>query len=73
MLHAFADIFFFLESAISYLHYGLLAARAEILNAVDDTANPCILAGFHGTKLLHHFRHCFVLFLAAQDFLDTVY
>lgn len=33
----------------SYLHYGLLAARAEILKAVGDSSNPCILAGFHGT------------------------
>lgn len=32
----------------SYLHYGLLAARAEILKAVGDSSNPCILAGFHG-------------------------
>ncbi|GAB2222925.1 hypothetical protein Droror1_Dr00017057 [Drosera rotundifolia] len=32
----------------SYLRYGLLAARAEILN-VGDTENPCILAGYHGS------------------------
>ncbi|KAE9590199.1 hypothetical protein Lal_00027902 [Lupinus albus] len=30
----------------SYLHYGLLAARAEILKVSDDSGNPCILAGF---------------------------
>lgn len=33
----------------SYLHYGLLAARAEILKAGDESGNPCILAGFHGS------------------------
>ncbi|XAR68680.1 Apyrase [Bertholletia excelsa] len=32
----------------SYLHYGLLAARAEILK-VEDSGNPCILAGYHGS------------------------
>ncbi|CDP19074.1 unnamed protein product [Coffea canephora] len=30
----------------SYLHYGLLAARAEILKAGVESSNPCILAGF---------------------------
>ncbi|KAL4306898.1 hypothetical protein AHAS_Ahas16G0224300 [Arachis hypogaea] len=33
----------------SYLHYGLLAARAEILKMSDDAENPCILAGFDGS------------------------
>ncbi|KAK9042181.1 hypothetical protein V6N11_017260 [Hibiscus sabdariffa] len=33
----------------SYLSYGLLAARAEILKASDDSGNPCILEGFDGT------------------------
>ncbi|GAB4854078.1 Apyrase 2 [Ancistrocladus abbreviatus] len=33
----------------SYLHYGLLAARAEILKVVDDSGNPCVLAGYHGS------------------------
>ncbi|KAB2058768.1 hypothetical protein E1A91_A11G264500v1 [Gossypium mustelinum] len=33
----------------SYLCYGLLAARAEILKASDDSGNPCILEGFDGT------------------------
>ncbi|KAK4354841.1 hypothetical protein RND71_027035 [Anisodus tanguticus] len=33
----------------SYLHYGLLAARAEILKVTDETGNPCILGGHHGT------------------------
>ncbi|OIW06477.1 hypothetical protein TanjilG_05248 [Lupinus angustifolius] len=33
----------------SYLHYGLLAARAEILKVSDDSGNPCILAGFDGS------------------------
>ncbi|CAN6454530.1 unnamed protein product [Victoria cruziana] len=32
----------------SYLHYGLLAARAEILS-VKITGHPCILKGFDGT------------------------
>ncbi|KAJ7976350.1 Apyrase [Quillaja saponaria] len=33
----------------SYLHYGLLAARAEILKVSDDSGNPCILVGYHGS------------------------
>ncbi|GLT29336.1 hypothetical protein SLA2020_042100 [Shorea laevis] len=33
----------------SYLHYGLLAARAEILKISEDSSNPCILAGYHGS------------------------
>ncbi|KAA8516247.1 hypothetical protein F0562_016540 [Nyssa sinensis] len=33
----------------SYLHYGLLAARAEILKVVEDSGNPCILVGYHGS------------------------
>ncbi|CAI8595274.1 unnamed protein product [Vicia faba] len=33
----------------SYLRYGLLAARAEILKISDDSGNPCILAGFDGS------------------------
>ncbi|KAJ1401396.1 Nucleoside phosphatase GDA1/CD39 [Sesbania bispinosa] len=33
----------------SYLRYGLLAARAEILKVSDDSGNPCILAGFNGS------------------------
>ncbi|TYG86344.1 hypothetical protein ES288_A13G127300v1 [Gossypium darwinii] len=32
----------------SYLHYGLLAARAEILKATEDSGNPYILEGFDG-------------------------
>ncbi|KAF9601608.1 hypothetical protein IFM89_020524 [Coptis chinensis] len=32
----------------SYLHYGLLAARAEILKAVKGYGNPCILKDYHG-------------------------
>ncbi|RWR75733.1 Nucleoside phosphatase GDA1/CD39 [Cinnamomum micranthum f. kanehirae] len=32
----------------SYLHYGLLAARAEILKA-ENPENPCILNGYHGS------------------------
>ncbi|XP_059647283.1 apyrase 2-like [Cornus florida] len=33
----------------SYLKYGLLAARAEILKVAEDSGNPCILAGYRGT------------------------
>ncbi|KAL9431503.1 hypothetical protein AB3S75_026649 [Citrus x aurantiifolia] len=33
----------------SYLHYGLLAARAEILKVTKDSDNPCILAGYDGS------------------------
>ncbi|GAA0173840.1 nucleotide phosphatase [Lithospermum erythrorhizon] len=33
----------------SYLHYGLLAARAEILKVTEGAANPCVLAGYHGS------------------------
>lgn len=32
----------------SYLHYGLLAARAEILKSGDDPYSHCILGGHHG-------------------------
>nr|BAK78981.1 apyrase [Mimosa pudica] len=32
----------------SYLRYGLLAARAEILKVSGDSENPCILAGYDG-------------------------
>nr|GMD91009.1 apyrase 2-like [Ipomoea batatas] len=33
----------------SYLHYGLLAARAEILKVTGKSGNPCILAGHQGS------------------------
>ncbi|XP_019429644.1 PREDICTED: apyrase 2-like [Lupinus angustifolius] len=33
----------------SYLRYGLLAARAEILKVSGDAENPCILADFEGS------------------------
>lgn len=33
----------------SYLHYGLLAARAEILKVSGESGSPCILGGHHGT------------------------
>ncbi|KAK6772936.1 hypothetical protein RDI58_028174 [Solanum bulbocastanum] len=33
----------------SYLHYGLLAARAEILKVSGESGSPCILGGYHGT------------------------
>ncbi|KAM7269096.1 hypothetical protein ACFE04_024593 [Oxalis oulophora] len=32
----------------SYLRYGLLAARAEILKLTMDSGNPCIIDGFEG-------------------------
>ncbi|XP_047160723.1 apyrase 2-like [Vigna umbellata] len=35
----------------SYLRYGLLAARAEILKVSDDAENPCILSGYDGSYL----------------------
>ena len=34
----------------SYLHYGLLAARAEVLKLVEDSETcPCLAKGFKGT------------------------
>ncbi|KAI4330605.1 hypothetical protein MLD38_028880 [Melastoma candidum] len=33
----------------SYLHYGLLAARAEILKVSGKSGSPCILAGYEGS------------------------
>ncbi|XP_077235930.1 putative apyrase 1 [Tasmannia lanceolata] len=33
----------------SYLRYGLLAARAEILKGVEGSDNSCILDGYHGS------------------------
>ncbi|VVA96409.1 unnamed protein product [Arabis nemorensis] len=33
----------------SYLHYGLLAARAEILKVSEVSNNPCIVSGFDGS------------------------
>ncbi|KAI3809276.1 hypothetical protein L1987_25247 [Smallanthus sonchifolius] len=32
----------------SYLNYGLLAARAQILGVAKDVENPCILVGYNG-------------------------
>ncbi|XP_023544942.1 apyrase 2-like [Cucurbita pepo subsp. pepo] len=32
----------------SYLHYGLLAARAEVLSVSEDSSNDCILSGYEG-------------------------
>ncbi|CAI0433861.1 unnamed protein product [Linum tenue] len=52
----------------SYLHYGLLAARAEILKVSDGSSNPCVLGGYDGTV------NCFVIgkihsldFMSYQD------
>ncbi|XP_058094941.1 probable apyrase 1 isoform X2 [Magnolia sinica] len=36
----------------SYLHYGLLAARAEILKEGEGHGNPCILSGYHGADFI---------------------
>lgn len=33
----------------SYLHYGLLAARAEILKSAKGSGSPCILDDYHGS------------------------
>lgn len=38
----------FLHLSFSYLHYGLLAARAEILKISDDAENPCVISGYDG-------------------------
>lgn len=43
-----AYIFVLLYLRHSYLHYGLLAARAEILKLSGNSGNPCILAGHEG-------------------------
>ncbi|GJX20727.1 apyrase 2-like protein [Tanacetum coccineum] len=32
----------------SYLKYGLLAARAEILGVAKDSESPCVMAGYNG-------------------------
>nr|XP_043611238.1 apyrase 2-like [Erigeron canadensis] len=32
----------------SYLHHGLLAARAEILKTSKSSENPCVLSGYNG-------------------------
>lgn len=37
-----------LHLVYSYLNYGLLAARAEILKVSEDSGNPCILVGYDG-------------------------
>lgn len=39
---------FFSYTLYSYLHYGLLAARAEILKVTEDSGSPCIVPGFDG-------------------------
>ncbi|KAG6750732.1 hypothetical protein POTOM_045241 [Populus tomentosa] len=40
--------FSYVQKELCYLHYGLLAARAEMLDASEDSTNPCILAGYDG-------------------------
>lgn len=32
----------------SYLRYGLLAGRAELLKVTGESGNPCILSGYDG-------------------------
>lgn len=47
--------------ACSYLLYGLLAARAEILKIDQEHGSPCLLTGYNGvykfalTWMLHYF------------------
>lgn len=38
----------------SYLGYGLLAARAGLLNVTGQSGNPCILAGYDGMSRNHN-------------------
>lgn len=53
--------------AFSYLGYGLLAARAKILEVSDDSGNPCILNGFNG-KYYFGFLHAWFYFQANNKF-----
>ncbi|KAI3693474.1 hypothetical protein L6452_33309 [Arctium lappa] len=46
-MNGLISIFVIFVSSISYLHYGLLAARAEILGTSKDSENPCVMAGYH--------------------------
>ncbi|URE23711.1 nucleoside-diphosphatase, partial [Musa troglodytarum] len=41
-------LFYYILKLICYLHYGLLAARAEILKVTKDDSD-CILSGYHGS------------------------
>lgn len=49
----------FLCLAFSYLRYGLLAARAEVLKASDDAENPCILSGYDGKYTSFMYVWCY--------------
>lgn len=53
--------------AFSYLGYGLLAARAKILEVSDDSGNPCILNGFNG-KYYFGFLHAWFYFQVNNKF-----
>ena len=46
----------------SYLHYGLLAARAEVLSVSEDSSNDCILSGYEGLFFFSSFPRdkCFL-------------
>lgn len=55
----------------SYLHYGLLAARAEILKASEDSSNPCLLVGYDGMTNYFIFKRSDFAMLAA--FLSSIY
>ena len=45
----------------SYLHYGLLAARAEILKVSEDSSNPCIVTGHDGERIFFPTRLLYIL------------
>ncbi|KAI3771154.1 hypothetical protein L6452_02312 [Arctium lappa] len=46
-MNGLISIFVIFISSVSYLNYGLLAARAEILGTSKDSENPCVMAGYH--------------------------
>lgn len=49
------SLILFIHLVCSYLHYGLLAARAEILKVTKESGSPCILTGHHG---IYYFSQC---------------
>lgn len=51
----------------SYLHYGLLAARAEILKVEEQDGSPCILAGYNG-KLSSDLSHAALVLVLSLFF-----
>lgn len=51
VLNDLDNAFFLMQSIFpfcSYLHYGLLAARAEILKIDQESGNPCLPTGYVG-------------------------